>query len=367
MTLILRSDRRALNSLGSANGYTGPLDFAAMLDFSRGDYFKMAGGNRVDLRINQAVSVTRSTVGVARRPDGSRYTVPLNAPRISYNRKHGMSGLLIEGALQNLVTNPANGSSVTIPNASGFIILSYEGGDASLTSPNLTLSETFSAEGRTCKRYTRAAGTYTATLNVSGGAVDIQAVRRDSGEGYYPGHFMGYGASQGADFVQLAPDTLALIAGGNYSVVAQFIMNTAGVNSLNYCNALRSVSSAPFGGAAARTARYTGQNGTDEARTFTDGAIITAGTTRASINGTWNDVAVIGLTCQNNGDSVGLISYGQYGKAVGLGAQSGGPAAFHVGGMPGDGKLIGGILARMVIYNRMLTDTEAWAVANAWR
>lgn len=367
MTLILRSDRRALNSLGSATGFTGPLDFAAMLDFSRGDYFKMSGGSRVDLRIDQAVTVARSTPGVVRRADGTRFTVPSNTPRISYNQKYGMSGLLIEANLQNLVTNPGNGSPVTIPSVSGFVVLSYEGGDASLTHANLTLVDTFIAEGRTCKLYSRAAGTYVATLNVSGGATDVQAVSRPTNSGYYPGHFLGYGGAQGLETAQLGPDIVALLAGGNYSVIAQIVMNKAGANALNYCDMMRAVSSSPYGGPAARTIRTTSANGTDAARTAANGAAATAGTIAASVTGTWNDVAVIGLTCQGNGATAGIISYGQYAK--GSGTASSAPASFYIGSAPTPVGAwpVGGIIARMAIYDRMLTDDEAWGVANSWR
>lgn len=367
MTLVLRSDRRAINHLGPATGYTGPVDFAAMLDFSRGDYFKMVGGNRVDLSLDQAVTVSRSSVGVLRRPDGSRYTVPVNAPRISHNSKYGMSGLLIEAALTNLVTNPANGSPVTIPSVSGFVVLSYKGGEASLSSPNLTLVDTFASGARSCKLYSRAAGTYAATLNVSGGATDIQAVARPTGSGYYPGNFLGYGGVQGGEIAQLGPEIVSLLAGGNYSVVAQVVMNEAGVNALNHCDMLRAVSGSAYGGPYARTIRATTANGTDTARTNADGGAATAGAIAATVTGTWNDVSVVGLTCQGNGATAGIISYGQYAKGSGTAASA--PASFYIGSAPTPTGAwpVGGIISRIAIYSRMLTDDEAWAVANAWR
>lgn len=368
MALVLRSNNRALNHLGEVNGFTGPSDYVAMLDFAGGSYFRMSGGSRVDMTIGEAINFTRASPGVVRRPDMSLYTVPPNTPRISYNSAHGMSGLLIESALTNIITAPVNGSSVSVPASSGFVVLSFNGGDASLSHANLTLVESYVAEGRTCKRYSRSSSSaFAATLSVAG-ASNIQAVVRANGEGYYPGNFLGYGGTQDADLAVLSPALVSLIAGGDYTIVMQVLMNAAGGNSLSYVEPIRVVSASPYGGAMVRSSRSTTSNGTDTASTAIDGAAATVAgaTVRATLSGTWNDNAVFGLACQNNGDSVGIMSYGQYNKETALGAQSGPPSTVYLGG--GARLLrIGGAITRVAIYDRMLTDDEAWGVANAWR
>lgn len=366
MTLILRSDARASSHLGGSHGFNGPLDFVAMLDFSGSEYYRMSGGRRFDLSLSEAISVTRSSQGVVRRRDGSLAAVPQNTPRISYIDEYQRQGLLVESALTNFAQSGANGSTVTLPSAMDPVILSFSGGDASLSAAALTFVEQYTSNGRTCKRYSRTSGVINATLSVSGGAQDIQVVHSD-----YPGLLLGYGGSQAIETASLPPSLVSLISAGSFSIVQQVCMNPTGGVGIRSGQFIAVKSGSPQGGAYMRQSLSKVGNGTNTANTALDGGAANSSTVRATVIGTWRDVAVMGLTCQGLGDSVGVISYGQYSKASGLGGQFSTPANVYIGGetglSSGAGSRLGGIITRVALYDRMLTDDEAWGVANSWR
>lgn len=369
MTLILRSDARALNHIGGSHGFSGPLDYVAMLDFSAGEYFVMTGGRRMDIPLNEAVSVSRISPGVVKRRDGSLASVQSNTPRISYIPEYQMSGLLVESARTNFATSGANGSTVTIPSAGDPVLLSYSGGDASLTSAALTFSHEYEANGRSVKYYTRSAGVIAATLAVSGGAHDIQVTQGQFGA--WPGHFLGYGGSQAVETAALGSAFSSLIAAGEFTIVQQVCMNPTGALDVRDIHMMAVKSGAPQGGLYLRGAMDKSSLSTSSVRTSIDGSGSNqANPPRAHIGASWRDVNVMGLTCRNQGDDVGFMIGGQYATASGLGPQFGTPANIYLGGEVGSFTLpsrIGGIITRCVIYDRMLTDDEAWAVANAWR
>lgn len=371
MTLILRSDARATNNLGGKHGFSGPMDYVAMLDFASNEFFRVESGQRIDMAIDDSVSVMRSSVGVVKNRDGSYTTVGLNKPRISFIDEYGMSGLLIEAPRTNYAASGANGSTVTIPSAatSQLVCLTFDGGDASLAHAQLTLVYEFMTNGRKCKQYSRTAGSIPATLSVSGGASNISVTLGQSGS--YPGHFLGYGGSQAVETATLGNAISNLIAGGDFSVIYQAFMNPTGATDERAnLSAIAVKSGAPHGGVYVRSSRTKAANGTDYVATAADSAAINSWTNRASIVGTWRDQSVFGVTCSGRGNNVGVISSGQYNKTTGLGAIFGAPTSIHIGGETGMSPAnirLGGIITRCVVYDRMLTDDEAWAVANAWR
>jgi len=367
MTLILRSDSAAINHLGGRHGFTGPTDYVAMLDFSAGDYFKIDGGNRVDIPLSGAISVARTSEGVVQRRDMSLYTVPANTPRLSYNSSKGVSGLLLEDPRTNLLTSGANGTALTIPNGSGFVILSYAGGSAEITGTGLTYQQTWESGGRTCKRYSRDSGVISATLTTSGGASDIQVELAVTNSGYYASLFMGYGGSKARDIATLGPDVVPLLTSGSFSIIMQVVMNDAPLTAINSSEVIRVVSGSPYGGVLLKTVRSSGASGsnTDTVHALADGSTTSATALRSTLNGSYRESTVFGVTCQNFGDDLGIISYGQYAKTVGAGVKFGAPAAAYIGGGP-IGRAIGGLVTRVAIYDRMLSDTEAWRSATAW-
>lgn len=359
MTLILRSDARALNHLGGVHGFNGPLDYRAMLDFSSGTYFRIDGSSRVDLELDDAVSVTRSTPAVIRRPDGTYASVSAHIPRISYIDEHGLGGLLLEHARTNRASSGIDGA-VTLPSSSDDVMVSWSGGGSvALSHGLLTELETEFLNGRYVRRYSRGSGIINATMTVSGGASDI--VIAQDGRGRYSGFFNGYGATTATEDMTLGPALTGILAGGDFSIGMQVCRNPSPGVDNRTGRPLSVHTTAPYGGVVLNISNTTGGNGTDTLFTLPDSAPVGGTTNRGTLNGTWRTRPVYGLTCEGNGDNVGAMSYGQYVKATGLGALFGTPASVLVAG-----SAIGGIITRMVIYDRMLTDSEALTVANSW-
>lgn len=137
MSIIIKSDQKSSSSLGNIYGLKGESDYALMLDFSRQDYILKDVNGVTRLDIEDAVVTKRSTQATYKKSDGSTALAEINEPRIHYMQDLSATGLLIERATTNLLTNPyaPQTQTVTLPVESDrTLILSVEGtGSATLS------------------------------------------------------------------------------------------------------------------------------------------------------------------------------------------------------------------------------------------
>ena len=141
MTLILKSNVSAANSIGSIHGNDGPSDFVAMLDFARDEYYTLLNGTRTDYRLTDAVAVARTSVAPYVLRDGVMRSAPAGTPRRHYLSSYDAEGVMVLQSRANIAASAAGGS-IAIPSAQEGVILSYKGGSAELSHANLTLAFT---------------------------------------------------------------------------------------------------------------------------------------------------------------------------------------------------------------------------------
>lgn len=369
MTVIIKSNVASAHSVGNLHGYSGPTDYVAMLDFSRGVYFTTVGG-RTDLELSEAVSVSRSSAAPYVTKAGVLASVPANTPRITYLPDDKVSGLLVEAPRTNLAAS-ASSQTINVPaaSASNRVMLSYRGGSASLSAGELTLEQEFTANGRTVKKYTRSVGTaFSATLTASGAS---ELVVCDAAFGDYTGEFGGYSTTVASETASLSAAIVALLSGGSGTVLVRHLFNAAGATDARLTfNNIAVKSASPQGGIYAVNSYQRAGVGTMSLITAPDGAAINASrTTRVSVTGTMARGYVTGVTWDGLGDSVGIIDAGLQNRATGLGALFGVPASVNIGGDSGSitgGSRLGGIITHVVVYDRILSEAEAVVAASGW-
>lgn len=373
MTLILKSNIAALNIIGNVHGYSGPSDYVGMLDFSRGEYYTLTGGARNEYTLSDAVRTLRAGSGVIRNADGSLGSVGANVPRISYHRTLGERGVLVEAARTNFVTDPSNGASVNISSASEQVLLSFVGGDASLSSANLTLAETYMVGNTTVKRYTRSLNAAIAATLSNSGASQVQVTH--AAIGTYPGLYLGNGGVQPKDTLTLGTAFASLISSAGTILFRALPSEGSPTvdNRLGFSAGVTIQSGAPHGGIYSDTTMNIAALTTRNLATRPDGAVATsAPTNRAALTANMAKADVHGVTFDANGDTVGIITSGQQARATGLGALIGNASRIALGGSDWityggyQSMRIGATITHAVIYNRLLTADEALAAASGW-
>lgn len=370
MAVILKSNLAARKTIGNIHGWTGPQDYVAMLDFNQGRYFTIVDGQRTDLTPEQAFTLTRSSLGTYTDVTGTLRTASANQPRMQYLEEYGLTGVAVDQAMTNLAPNGSDGAAISVPAASTsmrvFVTFDATTGDAGVTAPELTLEKQWTLpNGRIVKSFTRSVSTaFTAALEVTGDASDITVT---SGS-VNPRCFIPYESTRAVERLTLGESVKALLSGGDGAVIARAIYYPIPLAQSRAGNMIAVKSGVGQGGLYARVSSSTTVNGTDGGFSAADGAGLNGATNRTgNIIGSWRDQHIKGLTWAGFGDSLGMMSYGQYAYATDIGVTISGIDDIYIGGDAGSvssTSLLGGIITHVIVYDRMLSVDEALLAAN---
>lgn len=230
MTLILKSDQIASNSIGNIYGINGELDFQVMLDFNRGLYRYKDAGVLKETTLSGAISLTRASKAEYKDRSGVAKTAQANEPRIHYMSDLGISGLLIEDTRTNLFLNPNTPvtQTIQIPNTGTVqaLALKVEGtGSATMSGDITNLSRASATEGKPQGALPISGpSTINVTVTITGNVTRCQLERTPSSTGgNYASSFIPADiASRAADRVLLS-DLLAAKLATAKTIVCQFV------------------------------------------------------------------------------------------------------------------------------------------------
>lgn len=133
MTLILKSDKTATVSMGNVSGISGPQDWAMFFDFENELYAtKQAGLLKQDYKLADVVEATRLNLNgapISISKDGTEKTVASTTEIRTARLKNGRFGLLAEDINQNFFLNSSTPATQTIvmPASAVKIVASCEG------------------------------------------------------------------------------------------------------------------------------------------------------------------------------------------------------------------------------------------------
>ena len=172
MTLILKSDKKATASLGNINGIKGSQDWAMFFDFENEHYAtKKAGVLKQDYKLADVVEATRPSLSgapISISKDGTERAVTSTTEIRTALLKNGRFGLLAEDLNTNFFLNssaPAN-QSITLPASSVRIVASCEG-TGSLTITGDVIGAPFTITADTPKVMERLSATVACNLNIT--------------------------------------------------------------------------------------------------------------------------------------------------------------------------------------------------------
>lgn len=133
MTVIIKSDKKATVSMGNVNGINGPQDWAMFFDFENELYAtKQAGLLKQDYKLTDVVEVTRPNLSgapISISKDGTEMAVTSTTEIRTALLKNGRFGLLVEDIIENFFLNSSAPATQTIvlPASTSRIVASCEG------------------------------------------------------------------------------------------------------------------------------------------------------------------------------------------------------------------------------------------------
>lgn len=133
MTVIIKSDKKATVSMGNVNGINGPQDWSMFFDFENEIYAtKQAGLLKQDYKLTDVVEATRQNLNgapISISKDGAEKFVTSTTEIRTALLKNGRFGLLAEDENDNFFLNSSApiSQTVTLPAAASRIAVSCEG------------------------------------------------------------------------------------------------------------------------------------------------------------------------------------------------------------------------------------------------
>lgn len=171
MTVIIKSDKKATVSMGNVNGINGPQDWAMFLDFENELYAtKRAGLLKQDYKLTDVVEASRQNLSgapISISKDGVEKAVTSTTEIRTALLKNGRFGLLAEDVNENFFLNSSAPATQTIVMTASVtrIIASCEGaGSLTITGDIVGAPITITAD--TPKTLERLSGTTACNLNI---------------------------------------------------------------------------------------------------------------------------------------------------------------------------------------------------------
>lgn len=372
MTIIIKSDQVATQSLGNTYGINGELDFDVMLDFNRGNYVYRDSGALNKVTLADAIALTRASKATYKDRDNITQVAEANQPRIHFMQDLGVQGLLLETSRENLLTGTGT-QTITIPTTGSVqaLALSVEGtGSATMSGGVQSLTSVSATEGNPQGALPiTGSGTASVTVTVTGSVTKLQLERTPSSTGgNYASSFMPAGLTSRASDIATLSNLLAAKLGSTGTVVCQFayqerlvtgFAESTGVFSLEDSTALKGgiyVTRALANGSGDATQKVTAvaPNTTTIEKTNAMPSVANRKVTTALIYDRGLDMAqgVNGSIKDVTGTSSQLS-----------------PNRMTIGGgdifSTGTGTA-GAILTRLAIYNRKLTRDDLAKISASW-
>lgn len=171
MTLILKSDKKATVSMGNVNGIKGPQDWSMFFDFENERYAtKQAGLLKQDYKLTDVVEATRQNLNgapISISKDGVEKVVTSTTEIRTALLKNGRFGLLVEDVNQNFFLNSSAPATQTVPlPASGVKIVASCEGTGSLTITGDIVGAPITVTANTPKVMERLNNTTVCNLNI---------------------------------------------------------------------------------------------------------------------------------------------------------------------------------------------------------
>lgn len=378
MTIILRSDRPSSRHLGNIFGIKGPMDFDALLDFNQGVYQYRDGNSFVSTTLEDAISLTRNTSGGYNDVTGAYQIAPANAPRIHYRSDIGLSGLLIEGARANLLANPMEPATQTISIPSTglptCVVLSIEGTGSATLSGELDKIESPAIQGKPsgAMLVNPGDGTSDVTVTITGNVTRFQLEKcaQSTGGGYASTFIPNDVTTRAADLVSLSPTYANAVLGtGAGTVVAQFIdheRRPLGMLAVYGVFSLQDTTKPKGGLYVSRNVTNASGARTISAKTVNPGTSTQGHNVSLALPDSVRNTFALGYG--NNGAYMGLAVNGALSVTTSGTIQ---PIPNKLGLGSGDvftagSSEAGGILTRLVVYKRLLSQQEIITLSHSW-
>lgn len=372
MTIVIKSDQVATQSLGNIYGINAALDFEVMLDFNRENYVYRDSGQLKNIALADAITLTRASKATYKDRDNTTQVADVNQPRIHFMQDMGLQGLLIEGERENLLTGTST-QTITVSTAGILqaLALSVEGtGSATMSGGVQSLTSVSATEGNPQGALPiTGSGTASVTVTVTGSVTKLQLERTPSTTGgNYASTFMADELTKRkADVVALST-LLTTKLGSTGTVVCQYVYQDRLVAGFNEITGIFTIedSTKPKGGIyftreLAKTTGSASQTVTAVApssstiekdnkmpslsnRKITSALVYDKGVDMAQgVNGSIKDVT--GTSTQLTPDHMSLGGDYTFSSATG-GA--------------------GAILTRLAIYSRKLSRDELAKISTSW-
>lgn len=372
MTIVIKSDQVATQSLGNIFGINGDLDFEVMLDFNRGNYVYRDSGQLKNIALSEAITLTRASKATYKDRDNITQVAEANQPRIHFMQDMALQGLLIEAARENLLTGTST-QSITVPTAGALqaLALSVEGtGSATMSGDVEKLSTAKATAGKPQGALPIVgSGTASITVTVTGNITKLQLERTPTSTGgNYASTFMAPALTTRANDVVTLSELLATKLGSTGTVVCQYVYQDRLVTGFNENTGVFSLedSTKPKGGIyvtrvlahgsgnATQKAAAVAPNGSTSEKTNSMPSVSNRKITSAlvydkgvdmtqGVNGSIKDVAGTSTQLSPNRMTLG----GGDAASTGTGAA-------------------GAILTRLAIYSRKLSKDELAKISSSW-
>ncbi|MBH9537537.1 hypothetical protein [Novosphingopyxis sp. YJ-S2-01] len=357
MTLITKSDARLVNpaaAIGNIHGFYGAQDYRAMLDFSH-QIYRVDGEEK---SFSDIVNLVRGGSDAQYLDSLGRYrTVSGNAPRYHMIPEKNEVGLLLEKETRNFLESDADGASFTATDAGEDILVSWRGsGTVTPNASDLALRREVKAGQRTARFYTRS-GLKTGTVTVSGEARDIMVTNSNSARTFVP-HL----ATRSKDDFALRGVPFDIVKSGAATLLMRFAFMPDNGNTRRTVFLLLRNDNAPNG--LIRILSQYNRTGLDEGSisVVQDGGPSLAEATPPLIArnlGNFNGNPIVGAYFSGFGARAGIISHGQAGQNTAASVSRTPPTAITSMFLDAPDA----ILTHAVIYDRMVSDDEAFDLA----
>ena len=372
MTIVIKSDQAATQSLGNTYGINGDLDFDVMLDFNRGDYVYRDSGQLKNIALADAITLTRASRATYKDRDNITQVAEANQPRIHFMQDLGVQGLLLETSRENLLTGTGT-QTITVTTAGSLqaLALSVEGtGSATMSGGVEKLSTAKATAGNPQGALPIVgSGTASVTVTVTGSVTKLQLERTPTSTGgNYASTFMASGLTTRASDIAALSNLLAGKLGSTGTVVCQFAYQERLVNGFAESTGVFSLedSTKPKGGIYVIRALANGSGDATQKVT----AVAPSTTTVEKINAmasVANRKVTTALIYDKGLDMAQGVN-GAIKDVTGSSTQLS-PNRMTLGGgdaySSGTGTA-GAILTRLAIYSRKLSKDELAKISSSW-
>lgn len=230
MSIIIKSDQASSSSIGNIFGINSKLDYTAMMDFTRQEYYIKDGGVKSEKSFEDLLRFTRASPAYYTDESGRDVLSGVNIPRFSSINNMQNFGLLMEGSIQNLLTNPFSPTTQTVSvpsnNSDAALVLSVKGSGSAVLSGSVLedIRVGKATEGNPQVAIVpKSSGAQTVQITVTGELSHFQLEFKSGREGgVSPSSIVPEGVvKRESDSLQLQPPLLDLLAGA-FTIVLGF-------------------------------------------------------------------------------------------------------------------------------------------------